>query len=127
MKGLQLVIRVNCFQRLHKSRGARRRITMGHAVDAPAVVSFDGNHESIVANSDQLVLDRFARLAHHAFQGAGYARAEYRDLVSNARQFGTGAIIYFPSWQNLVCDASAEAAQLNRKTFYQTPQHRRSV
>ena len=60
MKGLQFVVRVNCFQWFHKRSGAGRGITVRHAVDASAVIGFDRNDEPIVANGYQFILDRFA-------------------------------------------------------------------
>ena len=47
--------------------------------------------------------------------------------MSNACQLRTGAIIYFAGCQNLVSDASAEAAKLDRKTSHKSPKYRRAV
>src|SRR5882672_8968555 len=98
---------------------------MSHAADPRPMIRLDWNDEAIVANGDQLILDGFAGLAHQTFQSPGYARTQPGDLVTYTRQLRTGAVIQFACGQDLVRDARAEAAQLDRQTGYKTPKHRR--
>ena len=58
---LQLVIRVDRLERFDESRLARRRVAMCHALNPSAMVRFDWNHETIVADRDELILNRFGR------------------------------------------------------------------
>ncbi len=95
---------------------------MSDAVDACTVIRLNRNHKAIVANRDQLILDRFARLAHQAFECARYARAQFVNFVSYARELRAGAIVEFAVRQNLVCNARTQAAQLDRQISDQTPQ-----
>jgi hypothetical protein len=58
---LQFVVGIDRFERLDESRRAGRRVTMSDTLNAPAMIGLDWNHETIVANRDQLILNGFGR------------------------------------------------------------------
>ena len=97
---------------------------MRYAVNAGSMIGFNRNHKSVVADSDQFILDGFSRFAHHAFKRARNAGAQDDDLVTDARQLGTGAIIQLARRQNLICDTRAQPAQIDWQASNQIPKHR---
>ena len=117
VQSLQFIVRFNCLERLYKSGGARRRVAMGHAVDSRTMVGFNGNYKTIVADRYQLILDRFFRFAHQAFERARDARSQSADFVAKLGQLRAGAIVDLSVRQNLVGNACAQTAQIHRKIF----------
>src|SRR6185295_698342 len=96
---------------------------MGHALNAPAMVRFDWNHETIVADRDELILDRFRRTTHQSFERARDTRTQHRDLVTNTRELRTRTIVELSARQNFVRDARNECVEIAWQVFYQLPQH----
>src|SRR5262245_20676944 len=111
MQTLQLVIRIDRFEGFDESRGPRGRIAMRDALHAPTMIRFDGNDETVVADSYEFILNRLSRPAHQSFKRTRDARAQHIDLVTNGGQLRTRAIVEFAVRLNLVSDTRHHGVQ----------------
>src|SRR5687768_1435660 len=96
---------------------------MGHALDPAAMIGFHRDHKTIVADRNELILNRFRGSAHQTFERTRDARAQYVDLMTNTRQFRARAIVKLSTWQNLVRYTSDKRVEIARQVFDQLPQH----
>src|SRR6185369_7228460 len=100
---------------------------MRHALNTPAMIGLHWNDETIVADRDELVLNRFGRTAHQSFKRARDARTEDVDLVTNVRQLRARAIVDLSARQNFIRDARDQRVELTRQILDQLPQHWRFI
>jgi hypothetical protein len=91
------------------------------------MICFDRDDKPIVADRHQFVLNRLRRSPHQSFQRTRDSRTKRRNVVTNLRQLGTGAVVEFTCRQNLVADARNEGVQLSRQKLDELPQHWRVV
>src|SRR5262249_12949246 len=84
---------------------------------------FDWNHKTIVTNRDELVLNRLSGALHQSFKRARDARTQHRDLVTNARELRTRAVVELTARKNFIRNTCDEYVEIARQVFHQLPQH----
>ena len=110
----QFVVEVDGFQRLHKQRVPAGTRGMNHAIDLAALSGNHRNHEALVADGDELLLQ-------HAFLAVGAQEALQRfvnrfllplDIAAQAAQRDAGMVGHAAVGQDLAVQFAQQGAKL---------------
>jgi hypothetical protein len=98
---------------------------MRNTLNSASMIGFNRNDKTIVADRNEFILNRFSGPAHQSFERSRDPRTQHVNLMTDAREFRTGAIVEFAARQDLVCDARHQTVEIAWQIFHQLPQHRR--